>query len=61
LFISKPVPPSHRLWAGLHTSIIMTRTNIFCSPAAGALLSFRDEKEGTISGSCVDEGLVLNL
>jgi hypothetical protein len=36
LFIPKPVPPSHRLWAGSHTSIIMARTNIFCSHAAGA-------------------------
>jgi hypothetical protein len=37
------------------------QTNIFCSPAAEALFSFRDEKEDTISGFSVDEGLVLNL
>jgi hypothetical protein len=61
LFISKPVPPSHRLWAGSHHEITRDRTNPVFIYAAGALFSFRDEKENTISGFCVDEGLVLNI
>jgi hypothetical protein len=34
---------------------------LFFIVAARALFSFRDEKEDTISGFCVDEGLVLNI
>jgi hypothetical protein len=34
---------------------------LFFIYAARALFSFRDEKEDTISGFCVDEGLVLAI
>jgi hypothetical protein len=40
LFIPKPVPPSHRLWASSHTSIIMARTNIFLLTCRRSPFSF---------------------